>query len=266
MDDKYFVTDEDFSNKFHKVVFGTIYKVHELGAKAITLQNINDYLASKPKSQGIYQAEKGDDWLLEVSTYANELTFDYYYNRLKKMTLLRVYYQNGVDVSDIYDDDNILDAKKKEMQEAFLDNSSLTGLADLVDDKISRIRMTYADQDYDQASLAGDGIFELIQKFKEHPEVGVPLYGPLINAVTRGARLKKFYLRSAATGIGKTRSMIADCCYIGCNKIYDDMFGWIKTGVAQPVLFITTEQEKEEIQTMMLAFLANVNEEHIINN
>ena len=65
MDDKYFVTDEDFSNEFHKVVFGTIYKVHELGAKAITLQNINDYLASKPKSQGIYQAEKGDDWLLE---------------------------------------------------------------------------------------------------------------------------------------------------------------------------------------------------------
>jgi len=61
------------------------------------------------------------------------------------MTLLRVYYQNGVDVSDIYDDDNILDAKKKEMQEAFLDNSSLTSLADLVDDKISRIRMTYAD-------------------------------------------------------------------------------------------------------------------------
>ena len=266
MDDKYFVTDEDFSNEFHKVVFGTIYKVHELGAKVITLQNINDYLASKPKSQGIYQAEKGDDWLLEVSTYANELTFDYYYNRLKKMTLLRVYYQNGVDVSDIYDDDNILDAKKKEMQEAFLDNSSLTSLADLVDDKISRIRMTYADQDYGQASPAGEGIFELIQKFKEHPEVGVPLYGPLINAVTRGARLKKFYLRSAATGIGKTRSMIADCCYIGCNKIYDDMFGWIKTGIAQPVLFITTEQEKEEIQTMMLAFLANVNEEHIINN
>ena len=249
MDDKYFVTDEDFSNEFHKVVFGTIYKVHELGAKAITLQNINDYLASKPKSQGIYQAEKGDDWLLEVSTYANELTFDYYYNRLKKMTLLRVYYQNGVDVSDIYDDDNILDAKKKEMQEAFLDNSSLTGLADLVDDKISRIRMTYADQDYGQASLAGDGIFELIQKFKEHPEVGVPLYGPLINAVTRGARLKKFYLRSAATGIGKTRSMIADCCYIGCNKIYDDMFGWIKTGLLQQ------SRKKKKFKQWCLLFL-----------
>ena len=93
----------------------------------------------------------------------------------------------------------------------------------------------------------------------------MPLYGPLINTVTRGARLKKFYLRSAATGIGKTRSMIADCCYIGCNKIYDENFGWIGSGHAEPVLFITTEQELEEIQTMMLAFLSNVNEEHILN-
>lgn len=266
MDDKYVITDEDFSNEFHRVVFGAIYKVHELGAKVITLQNINDFLSSKPKSQGIYQAEKGEEWLLRVSDNANELTFDYYYNRLKKMTLLRVYDKNGIDVKDIYDYDNILDVKKKEMQEEFLDNCTLIQLADKIDDKIEAIRYKYVDQSYGDAVQAGSGIFDLIQGFKEHPEVGVPLYGPLVNAVTRGARLKKFYLRSAATGIGKTRSMIADACYIGCNKIYDDVFGWMKTGVCQPVLFITTEQELGEIQTMMLAFLSNVNEEHIINN
>ena len=95
--------------------------------------------------------------------------------------------------------------------------------------------------------------------------MGVPLYGPLVNTVTRGARLKKFYLRSAGTGVGKTRSMIADACYIACAKIYDENFGWIKCGTQEPVLFITTEQELEEIQTMMLAFLSNVNEEHILN-
>ena len=182
------------------------------------------------------------------------------------MTLLRVYDKNGIDVSDFYDWDNILDVKKKEMQEEFLDNSTLIELADKIDEKIERIRYKYVDQGYGEATPAGDNIFELIQEFKEHPEVGVPLYGPLINAVTRGARLKKFYLNSAATGVGKTRSMVAHSCYIGCNKIYDDTFGWIKTGASQPVLFITTEQEVSEIQTMMLAFLSNVDEEHIINN
>ena len=58
--------------------------------------------------------------------------------------------------------------------------------------------------------------------------------------------------------------MIADACYIGCNKIYDETFGWIKNGVAQPTLFIATEQDLSEVQTMMLAFLSNVNEEHIL--
>ena len=59
--------------------------------------------------------------------------------------------------------------------------------------------------------------------------------------------------------------MIADACYIACNKIYDENFGWISSGPCQPTLFITTEQELEEVQTMMLAFLSNVNEEHILN-
>ena len=131
--------------------------------------------------------------------------------------------------------------------------------------KIDKIRLEYVDDAFGQASQAGEGIMALIDKFKESPEVGVPMYGPLINTVTRGARLKKFYLRSAATGVGKTRSMIADCCYIGCNRIYDESFGWIKNGTAEPCLYITTEQELEEIQTMMLAFLSNVQEDHILN-
>ena len=49
------------------------------------------------------------------------------------------------------------------------------------------------------------------------------------------------------------------------NKIYDENFGWIKNGTAEPCLYIATEQEKEEIQTMMLAFLSCVNEDHILN-
>ena len=181
------------------------------------------------------------------------------------MTLLRAYDNYGVDVSDIYDPDNILDIKKKQLQEDLLDNSSLEEIADRVDRKINDIRLKYVDDTTGEAIQAGKGVLQLIQKFKDHPEVGVPLYGRLVNTVTRGARLKKFYLRSAATGIGKTRSMIADACNIACNKIYDESFGWIKNGTSEPTLFITTEQELEEIQTMMLAFISNVNEEPIIN-
>ena len=262
--DKYSIVDEDFADTFHKTVFGAIYKIHELGANKITLESLSDFFSSRPKSAAVYKQGKGEEWLLRISENCMPSAFDYYYGRLKKFSLLRAYDNCGVDVSDIYDADNILDTKKKQLQEDQLDNATLEQIADKVDAKIDSIRLQYVDDAFGEAQQAAEGIFELIERFAEHPEAGVPLYGPLVNTVTRGARLKKFYLRSAATGIGKTRSMIADACYIGCNKIYDETFGWIGSGPAEPVLFIATEQDLEEIQTMMLAFLSNVNEEHII--
>ena len=264
-DDKYKIYEEDFPDNFHKIIFGSIYKLYESGSDKITLNNIIDYLAGRPKSASIFNKQKGDEWLLKVSANANESTFDYYYNRLKKMTLLRAYDNYGIDVSDIYDPDNILDVEKKQLQEDNLDNSSLENIAKLVDDRIETIKYEYVNNIEGVAVQAGHGIFDLLDSLKEHPEIGSPLYGPLVNTVTRGARLKKFYLRSAPSGIGKTRSMIADACNLGCNKIYDETFGWIKNGICEPVLYITTEQEISEIQTMMLAFLSNVNEEHILN-
>ena len=263
--DKYTLTEEDFPDQFHKIVFGTIFKLHELGSERITVNNVLDYLSSRPKSEAVFIKQKGEEWLLKAAENAETSAFDYYYNRVKKMTLLRAFDSYGIDVSDIYDPDNIVDIKKKQLQEDQLDNSSLETIVQKVQDKIDQIMATYVDDEWGEAIQAGDGIESLIIDLEKSPEVGVPLYGPLINTVTRGARLKKFYLRSAPTGVGKTRGMIADACYIACNRIYDDVFGWIKNGICEPTLYITTEQEKGEVQTMMLAFLANVNEEHILN-
>lgn len=264
--DRYSITDEDFPDQFHKIVFGTIYKLHLLGAERINLTNILDYLSSRPKSEAIFIKQKGEEWIGKAIENSDPATFDFYYNRMKKMTLLRAFESYGIDVSDIYDPDNITDLKKRQQQEDLLDNSSLNDLANKIQDKIDSIKSTYVDDSWEEAYHAGDGIDELLNELKEHPDVGVPLYGPLINSTTRGARLKKFYLRSAATGVGKTRSLIADCCYIGCNRIYDENFGWIKNGTAEPSLFIATEQDLSEVHTMMLAFLSNVDEDHIMNN
>ena len=263
--DKYTITEDDFPDEFHRIAFGAIYKIHELGADRISLENIADFLSSRPKSAAAFKQNKGEEWLLKVSETCLPEAFDYYYSRLKKFSLLRAYDNYGVDVSDIYDADNILDTRKKQLQEDLLDNSTLEQIADKVENKIEGIRLKYVDDAFGEAIQAGDDIEGLIDRLKEHPEVGTPLYGPLVNTVTRGARLKKFYLRSAATGVGKSRSMIADACYIACNKIYDERFGWIHNGQSEPTLYIATEQEKEEIQTMMLAFLSEVNEEHILN-
>ena len=263
--DKYSINEEDFPDDFHRIAFGAIYKLHEQNMYKITLENIVDFLSTRPKSLAIFEKQKGEEWFLQASKNALGNGFDYYYNRLKKFTLLRAYDAIGLDLSDMYDPDNIFDTKKKEIQEEWLDNTPLDTIADVIDNKILSIRLQYVDDEYGEAVQAGEGMLDLIDKYKKCPEVGVPMYGPLINTITRGARLKKFYIRSAPTGVGKTRTMIADAVYIACNQFYDEQFGWIKNGVAEPVLYIATEQETEEIQTMMLAFLSNVNEDHILN-
>ena len=139
--DKYTIVDEDFSDTFHKTVFGAIYKLHELGASTISLETISDFLSERPKSKAIYEKNKGEEWLLKISDIAMPSTFDYYYQRLKKFSLLRAFDNCGIDVSDLYDPDNILDMKKKQEQEDLLDNSTLAQLANKVDEKIERIRL-----------------------------------------------------------------------------------------------------------------------------
>jgi replicative DNA helicase len=113
--DKYSIVDEDFSDPFHKTIFGAIYKIHELGANKITLESISDFLSTRPKSAAVYKQGKGEEWLLKVSDISMPSAFDYYYGRLKKFSLLRAFDNCGIDVSDIYDADNILDTKKKQL-------------------------------------------------------------------------------------------------------------------------------------------------------
>lgn len=268
LEDKYNFHEEDFSTEFHKVLFGSIYNLHQLGAKQISIEDIEKYLEQRPKKYAVYKVNKGSEYLNNIKEMCQLAAFDYYYNRVKKMTLFRMYNKNlGMDLSWLYDPDNILDVKKKEAQETWFDNTPIEDIANIINDKIDEIKAKYIDNSEDGVIQAGDGAVALLERLKDTPEIGYPLYGRLVNAVHRGARLKKFYLRSAATGVGKTRSMIADACFIACNKIYNlEEKKWEENGTREPVQFITTEQEEDEIQTMMISFLSGVNEDHILEN
>ena len=194
-EEKYWFSENDFPEEFHKIVFGTIYNLFQSGVRQITINNIVDYLSLRPNNFATFETYKGENYLQNAAETAQLSSFDYHYNRIKKMTLLRAYDSIGFNVSEYYDVDNIMDIKKKEKQENWLDNTSLEGIANLIDNKISEIRSIYVNDDFNETKQASKGILELIDRFKKVPEIGIPLYGPLINTVTRGARLKKLYLR-----------------------------------------------------------------------
>lgn len=264
--ESYYFHEKDFSdNDFHLTLFGAMYNLHQLGAKEITINAIEDYLEQRPKRKAIYDVNKGAEYLNLLKEQTQLNTFQYYYNRMKKMTLLRMYNSIcGMDLSWLYDPDNILDLKKKQAQEDFLDNTPLSEIADIIDKKIADIKLTFVNNCEADIVQAGQNVELLLEQLKQSPELGYPLYGKYINTITRGARLKKFYLRSAATGVGKTRSMIADACYIGCGFMYDlEKREWINTGEPQPTLYIATEQDLNEVQLMMIAFLSGVDSDKL---
>lgn len=200
--DKYVVREDDFVEDFHKIVFGSIYNIH-LKNSAVNINTIIDYLENRPKYKAVFDSNDGIDYLMKVSSFAQQDTFNYYYNRLKKMTLLRAYEDIGLDVGRLYDPSNVLDTTKKQEQEEWLDSHSLVQISDAINGMIDDIKIKYAEDERGVSYQAAEGALDLIESLERNPEAGIPMYGALINSITRGARLKRFYLRSAATGTGK---------------------------------------------------------------
>ena len=264
--ENYHFTEDDFTEPFHKIIFGSIYNLHALGAAAIDTSTIEDYLEQRPTKLATYKANNGAEYLEKLKSSTQLAAFDYYYKRMKKMTLFRMYKEQvGLDLSWLYDIDNLFDQKKKQAQEDWLDNTPIEKIADQIDAKIEQIKAKYIDNADTSFAQAGDGIDDLIDRLMTIPELGIPMFGDITNTITRGARLGKLYLRSAATGVGKTRAMIADACTFACKELYK-RGEWIENKSAEPTIYISTEQQLDEIQTMMLAFVADVPEDHILYN
>ena len=264
-DDKYKFNEQDFYDEFHKLVFGCMYNLWQLGAKEITLTAIEDYLTQRPKALAIYKTNKGPEFILKAAEMANVNTFDYYYNRMKKMSLLRAYEEMGMDLTWLYNPDEVMDMKRKQAQEDWLDNATLADIYNKINDKIDSIKLQYVENITDGGCQIGEGIDELIDSFAETPAVGYPLYDIYTSTTARGARLGKFYLRSAATNVGKTRAMVGDACFIGCSQMWSLKENkWVTTGACQSVLFIATEQTLDEIQISAVACISGVEEDHIV--
>ena len=266
-EEQYSFNEDDFPQEFHRIMFGSIHNLHALGAKVITPNTIEDYLEQREKKFAVYKSYNGAEWLDQCKEVVNIATFDYYYKRLKKFTLLRMYDKAGVNVKYIYDPDNITDIKLKQKQEDWLDNHSLEEIADLINDKIEDIKLKYVSNSTDDIIEASKGQNELLTDLLKAPNVGYPMCGKYINKIFRGARFGCVFLRSAPTNFGKSRLMVADACNFACNELYNtETHTWEPNGSAEPTIYITTEQSADEIQTMMWAFISGVPEDHILEN
>ena len=203
-EDKYKIIPSDFTKDFHRILFGTMQRLYELGAPTITINDIESFLRKREKDFAVYETNNGNEFLQKVIEAAEPDNFEYYYNRMKKFSLLRAYNEMaGLDISFIYDSENIFDVRKRKQQDDDLDSCSIEKLMEKVELQVNKVVEKFSDSVYAERQQAGEGGRALFERLKKTPDVGVPLYGNLVNTFTRGARLKKFYLRSAPSGYGK---------------------------------------------------------------
>lgn len=262
---EYTLTPNDFANEFHKVMMGCISNLILSGAKVVNRQTIEEYLEDgHENSKAIYKVNHGDEWLHQVFLEAEPMNFRVNYNQLKKMSLLRTYAAIGVDLDWLYDPDN-MDVAEIERQRTELEQMSLEEIADMVDNRILRVRELVIDNDTNESCNIGDDIDGLIQRLKDTPVRGYRLWDSVTNKIALGARLGTFYLRSASTGVGKSRSSMADACGFACGEVYDPLLSkWVDMGEKIPTVFISVELDKEELQTMALAFIGGIPEDRIL--
>ena len=261
--DKYFLTANDFSSSFERRLFAIILTLHSQGARSIGINDIENYLKDIPSTYAVWEKEHGLDYLQDAEDLGDEGNFDYYYNKLKKINLLKSLKRAGYDISEFYIEDP-LNPKYQEVN-AHFEEVSTTDITNSFRKKLNRIENEVGINQENKVSHANDGARQLVESLKLAPDTGPRLQGKFFNTIVRGARKGKFFLRSAASGQGKTRRAVGDACYLSYPIRYNlQTQDWDWDGGTEKSLIIVTEQEEDEIQTMILSYLSGVNEDNIL--
>jgi replicative DNA helicase len=258
--DKYNLAPEDFPNSLDKYGFSAIYNLYADGANKIHAVDVISLLQENLVAKNLIEKENGVTFFQDCEVNSDEGNFNFYYNRLKKLNLLREIQLTGRDTNDIFCE-NPLDDNYVEINEKF-QKMSVNDIVNILKGEVASFENKYSYNNLVEESYAADDILELIDEWRKTPEIGYQLQGDIFNTVCRGGRRGKLYLRSAPSSGGKSRQMVGDACNIAYPIRYDrNKREWVSTGSCEKVLYIMTEQDPEEIKTMILAYLTGYNEE-----
>lgn len=258
--DRYNLAPEDFPNSLDKYGFSAIYNLYADGANKIHAVDVISLLQENLVAKNLIEKENGVTFFQDCEVNSDEGNFNFYYNRLKKLNLLREIQLTGRDTNDIFCE-NPLDDNYVKINERF-QKMSVNDIVNVLKGEVANFENKYSYNNLVEESYAADDILELIDEWQRTPEIGYQLQGDIFNTVCRGGRRGKLYLRSAPSSGGKSRQMVGDACNIAYPIRYDRNKGeWVSTGSCEKVLYIMTEQDPEEIKTMILAYLTGYNEE-----
>ena len=257
--DKYSLTLNDFPTRFEKYIFGAIDGLYRSGATRIQPIDVENYLNTNQAAAVTFKERNGIEYLQDAIELSEIENFKYYYDRLKKLNLLRDLKKDGFNTEEFYCED-LTNPKSQEINEKF-EKLTIKDITNGVRNKILKLESVYEVNDEIEVESAADGIEDFIEQLNETQEIGMPVQGSIFNQIIDGARKGTLTIRSAASSVGKTRNAVADACYLAYPFRYNsEICEWEQEGSSEKVLFIVTEQQFKEVRKMILAYLTDLNE------
>ena len=256
--DKYSFILTDFPSRFERSIFMAINGLYRSGATKIQPIDIENFLEPDKVSAQLFKDKNGIEYLQDIVELSEVDNFDFYYNRFKMFNLLKDLKKQGFDTSEFYCED-LTNPKADEINQAF-NMLSPKLITDAVRKKLLGIEAKYETTDEIEIEDAAKGMATLVDEFGAAYEIGMPVQGAIYNQVIDGAKKGTLTIRSAASGVGKTRNAVADACYLAYPFRYNSTTTrWEQEGNSEKVLFIVTEQRFKEVRTMILAYLTDIN-------
>lgn len=257
--DKYSLTITDFSSRFEKYLFLAISGLYKQGATSIEPIDVANFLEQDPSGKKIFDGNNGIEYLQDAIDFSKPDNFDYYYNKLKKLNLLRDLKKQGFDITPFYEED-LASPRATEINAKF-EELTTKDICDQVKGKLLTLEGAYAKSSEVEVFNMSDGIEDFVEEMAETVNVGLSLQGRYYSHIIGGAQLGTLTIRSASSGCGKTRYAVGDACKLAYPISYNDSTAsWEITGHNEKVLFIITEQTYEQIRRMVLAYLTGINE------
>lgn len=257
--DKYSLSISDFSSRFEKYLFDAIQGLYQNGAKKITAFDIESYIEPNEAAVKIFQQNNGLEYLQDIEEFSNVENFPYYYQKLKKINLIRDLSKQGFPTNEFYVND--LSAPNALEINSRFEELTIQDIVSCVKKKLLIVENEYGSTEEVQEWNIGDDIDELVEEFGVDGSVGLPIQGKIYNKIIDGAQRTTLTIRSGASGTGKTRNAVADACLLAFPYRYNSATcEWEQIGRNEKVLFVITEQTDKQIKKMILAYLSDINE------
>ena len=260
--DKYRLSLDDFYNssqkrgyRFQRILFGAGRKLAEQGVQEITEVDVGEFVSGYRENMAILEE---NDYLEAIPTFkqfGKENSFDYYYNRVRKLSLLaRAKYDKGCNIDKFFNEDNAEDE-----QFTKLDKYSIFDIINEYELMACDLKQEYYLNENNEYYKAGKDFEDTIESIKSNQLLGSSFQSMLLNELFNGQL--GFHITAAKSGDGKSIISLGNMCNVSSKYLYNEDTKRFEKNrhFDGGSLFINTELSlRNEVDIACIAYISNV--------